>query len=290
LLAEFPDIAIYGGRLTLGIMRGRLREHPIDAQTLERARSGAGRRAQNRPVHRGVDTRRALIPDACGLAITTDLGTVIQTGDFKFDQTPVDGRTPQFSRFAQYGEKRSTRFAVRHHQCRSTRTCGWRVDGASRHRSAFCRRAGRIFVATFASNVHRVQQVLDIAQLYNRRVAFTGRSMLTITGIATELGYLKPPTPVLDIAQIDDYADDEICVVMTGAQGEPMAALSKMARNQNRFIGCAKTTPSSCRALRSGQLRAPFFKVINALCLNGHTVYRAPIMRCTFRVTATKKI
>jgi ribonuclease J len=223
-----------------------------------------------------MDTRRALHPDACGLAITTDLGTVIQTGDFKMDQTPVDGRMPQFSRFAQHGENGVLALLSDTTNAGRPGLAGGESTVRPGIERIFADAPGRIFVATFASNVHRVQQVLDIAQLYNRRVAFTGRSMLTITGIATELGYLKPPQPIIDIEQIDDYADDEICVVMTGAQGEPMAALSKMARNQNRFIGLRENDTVILSSTPIPGNESAVFKVINALCLNGTHVYRAP--------------
>jgi ribonuclease J len=276
LLAEFPDIAIYGGRLTLGIMRGRLREHPINPQTLNVHEVEPGEERKIGPFT--VEWIRVghSIPDACGLAITTDLGTVIQTGDFKMDQTPVDGRMPQFSRFAQHGENGVLALLSDTTNAGRPGLAGGESTVRPGIERIFADAPGRIFVATFASNVHRVQQVLDIAQLYNRRVAFTGRSMLTITGIATELGYLKPPQPIIDIEQIDDYADDEICVVMTGAQGEPMAALSKMARNQNRFIGLRENDTVILSSTPIPGNESAVFKVINALCLNGTHVYRAP--------------
>lgn len=135
---------------------------------------------------------------------------------------------------------------------------------------------GRIFVASFASNIHRVQQVLDIAALYGRKVACTGRSMLTITKIATELGYLNPPHPLIDIETIDDYADDEICVLMTGSQGEPMAALSKVARGQNRFVELRENDSVIFSSTPIPGNESAVYKVINDLCLNGAHVYRPP--------------
>jgi ribonuclease J len=276
LLAEFPDIAIYGGRLTLGIMRGRLREHPINPQTLNVHEVEPGEERKIGPFT--VEWIRVghSIPDACGLAITTDLGTLIQTGDFKFDQTPVDGRMPQFSRFAQHGENGVLALLSDTTNAGRPGLAGGESTVRPGIERIFADAPGRIFVATFASNVHRVQQVLDIAQLYNRRVAFTGRSMLTITGIATELDYLKPPQPIIDIERIDDFADDEICVIMTGAQGEPMAALSKMARHQNRFIELRENDSVILSSTPIPGNESAVFKVINALCLNGTHVYRAP--------------
>jgi ribonuclease J len=112
--------------------------------------------------------------------------------------------------------------------------------------------------------------------LYDRRVACTGRSMLTITGIAQELGYLKPPRPILDIEQIDDFADDELCILMTGTQGEPMAALSKMARHQNRFIELRENDTVILSSTPIPGNEGAIYKVINALSLNGAHVYRSP--------------
>lgn len=131
-------------------------------------------------------------------------------------------------------------------------------------------------MASFASNIHRVQQVLDIAALYGRKVACTGRSMLTITKIATELGYLNPPHPLIDIETIDDYADDEICVLMTGSQGEPMAALSKVARGQNRFVELRENDSVIFSSTPIPGNESAVYKVINDLCLNGAHVYRPP--------------
>ncbi|HEX8551989.1 MAG TPA: ribonuclease J [Abditibacteriaceae bacterium] len=275
-MREFPTVPVYGGALTLGIMQARLREHPVDAKSLTMNTVHPGESRQIGPFK--VEWIRVghSIPDACGLAITTDLGTIIQSGDFKFDQTPVDGKLPQFARFAQFGESgvlallSDTTNAGRAGQTGSESSVR---PGLER---IFADVEGRIFVATFASNVHRVQQVMDIADLYGRRVALTGRSMLTICGIAEQLGYLKPPKPLVPIEEIENYADNEICVLMTGAQGEPMAALSKMAKHQNRFCDLR---PNDSVILSSTPIpgnEGAVFKVINALCLSGAHVYRAP--------------
>jgi ribonuclease J len=124
--------------------------------------------------------------------------------------------------------------------------------------------------------VHRVQQILDIAHLYGRRVALTGRSMLTVCGIAQELGYLKPPQPIINIEEIDDHADTDLCILMTGTQGEPMAALSKMARAQNRFVELHEDDTVVFSSTPIPGNEGAVFKVINALCLRGVHVHRAP--------------
>lgn len=275
-LREFPEVPIYGAPLTLGIMGGRLREHPISPESLNVHEVQPGDTVNVGPFT--VEFMRVghSIPDACGLAITTDLGTVIQSGDFKFDQTPIDRKPPQFARFAQYGEAGVMALLSDTTNAGRPGLTGSESSVRPGLERIFADAPGRIFVATFASNVHRVQQVMDIAALYGRRVACTGRSMLTITGIAIELGYLHPAEPVLDIEAIDDYADDEICVLMTGSQGEPLAALSKIARHQNRFIQLRERDTVILSSTPIPGNEGSIFKIINALCLNGAHVWRAP--------------
>jgi ribonuclease J len=275
-MRDFPEVPVYGGKLTLGIMKARLREHPIDATSLNIHEAEPGETIQAGPFKVEFIRVGHSIPDACGLAITTELGTIIQSGDFKFDQTPVDGKPPQFARFAQYGEAGVLALLSDTTNAGRPGLTGSESSVRPGLERIFADAAGRIFVASFASNVHRVQQVLDIAELYGRRVALTGRSMLTICGIAQELGYLNPPRPLVNIEDIDDYADDEICVLMTGAQGEPMAALSKMSRNQNRFVNLRENDTVILSSTPIPGNEGAVFKVINALCLSGAHVYRAP--------------
>jgi len=275
-LREFPEVPVWGGALTLGIMRGRLREHTIDVNSINVREAAPGSTIQAGPFRVEFIRVGHSIPDACGLAITTELGTIIQSGDFKFDQTPVDGKQPHFSRFAQYGEAGVLALLSDTTNAGRAGLTGSESSVRPGLERIFADAPGRIFVATFASNVHRVQQVMEVAALYGRRVACTGRSMLTITRIAQELGYLKPPQPILDIEEIDDYADSDLCILMTGAQGEPMAALSKVARGQNRFIELRENDSVILSSTPIPGNEGAVFKVINALCLNGAHVYRAP--------------
>ncbi|MBV9868502.1 MAG: ribonuclease J [Abitibacteriaceae bacterium] len=275
-LREFPEVPVYGAPLTLGIMSGRLREHPIDPKSLNTNKVHPGDTINVGPFTVEFIRVGHSIPDACGLAITTDLGTIIQSGDFKFDQTPIDKKPPQFARFAQYGEAGVMALLSDTTNAGRPGLTGSESSVRPGLERIFADAPGRIFVATFASNVHRVQQVLDIAALYERRVACTGRSMLTITSIATELGYLHPPQPIIDIEEIDNYADDEICVLMTGSQGEPLAALSKVARHQNRFVELREKDTVILSSTPIPGNEGAIFKIINALCLNGAHVFRAP--------------
>ena len=275
-LSEFPEVKVYASPLTLGIMMGRLREAPVSPDDLKTQQVMPGETVKIGPFTVEFMRVSHSIPDACGLAISTELGTLVQSGDFKWDMNPVDGKLPMQGRFAHYGDEgvlallSDTTNAGRAGVCESESTVRPALE------RIFADAPGRIFVATFGSNVHRVQQLLDVAHLYGRTVAYTGRSMLTICGIATELGYLHPPTPVIDVEKIDDYADDKICVVMTGSQGEPMAALSKIARGNNRFITLKENDTVILSSTPIPGNEGSVYKVINNLCVAGAHVYRAP--------------
>jgi ribonuclease J len=275
-LREFPEVPIYSTPLTLGIMGARLRESPVDPKSLNTHEVSPGDIVQIGPFEVEFIRVGHSIPDACGLAITTPVGTIIQSGDFKFDQTPVDGKMPQFARFSHYGEKGVLALLSDTTNAGTHGMTGSEMSVRPALERIFADADGRIFVASFASNIHRVQQVLDVAHLYGRKVACTGRSMLTIVKIATDLGYLNPPQPILDIEQIDDYADDEICVLMTGSQGEPMAALSKVARGQNRFVELRENDSVIFSSTPIPGNESAVYKVINALCMNGAHVFRPP--------------
>ena len=239
-LREFPEVPVYGASLTLGIMAGRLRDHPVDPKTLNTHVVTPGDILKIGPFEVEFIRVGHSIPDACGLAIKTALGTIIQSGDFKFDQTPVDNRLPQFSRFAHYGDEGVLALLSDTTNAGRGGMAGSELSVRPGLERIFADVPGRILVATFASNVHRVQQIIDVAHLYGRRVACTGRSMLLITKIAEELGYLKLPQPFIPIEEIDDYGDHELCILMTGTQGEPMAALSKVARGAESFHRTAR--------------------------------------------------
>lgn len=275
-LAEFLTVTIYGTPLTLGIMGSKLREAPVDPKAILTHTVHPGETVQIGPF--AVEFIRVAhsIPEACGLAITTEIGTIIQSGDFKWDQTPVDGKLPDIAAFARHGEKGV--LALLSDTTNSTRAGTTESESSVRPalERIFADAPGRIFVASFGSNVHRVQQILDIAHLYDRTVAYTGRSMLNICGIATDLGYLKPPRPVIDVEKIDDYPDDKVCVIMTGSQGEPMAALSKISRGQNRFISLRENDSIILSSTPIPGNEGAVYKVINALCLHGAHVWRAP--------------
>ena len=177
------------------------------------------------------------IPDAVALAIHTPIGIIIHTGDFKFDQTPVDGQVTEFNKFAEFGDQgvlalmADSTNAERPGYTQSEKIVGQTFDDEFRYAK------NRIIVATFSSNVHRIQQVVDSAVRYKRKVAVIGRSMVNVVNISMELGYLKIPEGVLiDIDESNNYTPDKIVIITTGSQGEPMSALTRMAMSDHKKV------------------------------------------------------
>ncbi len=229
------DCPVYGTALTLGILEGRLKENGVSNENLhvikpgDKITAGAFKMDFIRVNHS--------IPDAIAIAINTPIGTIIHTGDFKIDHTPVDGQVTEFNKFAEYGDRgvllllADSTNAERPGFTPSERMVGKTFDDEFRYAK------NRIIVATFSSNVHRIQQVIDSAVKYNRKVAVIGRSMVNVVNIAKELGYLNAPDGVLiDIDEAHNYAANQIVIITTGSQGEPMSALTRMAMNDHRKV------------------------------------------------------
>ncbi len=229
------EVPVYGTALTLGILEGRLNENGVKSNNLWMIEPGE-------KVTCGCFTMEFIrvnhsIPDAVAIAVHTPIGTIVHTGDFKIDQTPVDGQVTQFSKLAELGDKgvlcllADSTNAERTGYTPSEKVVGQTFDDEFRYAK------GRIIVATFSSNVHRIQQVLDAAAKYKRKVAVIGRSMVNVVGIAQELGYLKAPAGTLiDIDEANDYRPEQIVICTTGSQGEPMSALTRMAMSDHRKV------------------------------------------------------
>ena len=229
------DVPVYGTALTLGILEGRLKENGVSSEGLNIIKPGD-------KVKAGVFNLEFIrvnhsIPDAVSIVINTPIGTVIHTGDFKFDHTPVDGQVTEFNKFAEYGDRgvlallADSTNAERPGVTPSEKMVGQTFDDEFRYAK------NRIIVATFSSNVHRIQQVIDSAVKYKRKVAVIGRSMVNVVNIALELGYLKAPEGVLiDIDETNNYTADKIVIITTGSQGEPMSALTRMAMNDHKKV------------------------------------------------------
>jgi len=226
---------IYGGRLTLGLVKAKLEEHrmqndvkliPISEDTVIPFKS----------MKASFFRTNHSIPDSFGIVIDTPEGAVVHTGDFKFDMTPVGSQT-EYGKIARVGSgdvlallSDSTN-SERYGFTMSERTVG---EGIA---DVVMKAKGRIILATFASNVHRLQQVVDAAQACNRKVAVIGRSMEKVFQIGQDLGYIQMPEGMLiDIKHIDNYADNQVLIICTGSQGEPMAALTRIASGSHRTV------------------------------------------------------
>ncbi len=236
LLKNF-NIDIYGTKLTLGIVEGKLKEHKL----LSGAKLNVVKPGDE--ITLGAFNVEFIhvnhsIPDAVGLAIKTPVGTIVQTGDFKIDTTPIDDRVIDLARFAEIGRKGV--LALLSDSTNAERpgyTMSERIVGESF--SNLFKKAGknRIIIATFSSNIHRIQQIIDEAVNCGRKVAVSGRSMLNVVSVAEELGYLNVPDNVLiDIELIKKYQPEQLVIITTGSQGEPLSALHRMAYSDHKNV------------------------------------------------------
>ena len=230
------NVPIYATRLTCGLIRNKLEEHKllkstklIEVQQGETIKAGKFSIEFIRSSHS--------IPDSVAFAIKTPVGVIVHTGDFKIDYTPIDGKIMDLGRLAELGNEGV--LALMSDSTNSERkgfTMSEKTVGAVFERFFDgCKK--RIVVATFASNVHRVQQIVDCAVRYNRKIAVCGRSMINMINTARELDYIKVPDNVfIDIDMIKNYTDDQLVIITTGSQGEPMSALTRMASGEHRKV------------------------------------------------------
>jgi len=269
LLRLRRDIPLVGSRLTLAFVTAKLVEHRITPITLEVREGQVERFGEFECEFVAVNHS---IPDALAVAVRTGAGTVLHTGDFKMDQLPLDGRLTDLRAFARLGEAGVDLFMVD-----STNA---EVPGFTMHErdigpvldAVFAAAERRIVIASFASHVHRVQQVLDAAHAHERRVAFVGRSMVRNMGIAADLGYLRIPDRILvDARVIDDLPPDEVVLMCTGSQGEPMAALSRIANLDHKVTVGPGDTVILASSLIPGNENA-VYRVINGLTRLGAKV------------------
>ncbi len=269
LLRLRGDIPLVGSQLTIAFLEAKLTEFHLDSLTLVVAE---GQTERFGPFECEFVAVNHSIPDALAVAIRTDAGTVLHTGDFKMDQLPLDGRLTDLRAFGRLGEAGVDLFLVDSTNAEvpgfvtPEREIGPVLDGV------FAATTRRIVVASFSSHVHRVQQVVDAAARHNRRVAFVGRSMVRNMTIAAELGYLTVPAGVL-IGQknADSLPDDEIVLMCTGSQGEPMAALSRIANRDHRIVVGTGDTVILASSLIPGNENA-VYRVINGLTRCGASV------------------
>ncbi|CAG1066160.1 Ribonuclease J1 [uncultured bacterium] len=234
------DAPIYGTALTIGLIEEKLEEFGLANSTvLETVRPRD--RVSIGPFDIEFIRVSHSIVDGCGLAIKTPVGTVVHTGDFKMDQTPVDGEVMDYARFSEYGEAGVLLFmsdstnVEKEGYTLSEREIGFNLE------DIFRRCEGRIIVAAFSSNIHRIQQVMDAAEKFGRKVVLNGKSMVANSRIARALGYLKASDGLMvDLRDLDSLPHQRVVLLTTGSQGEPMSALTRMAMDNHKQIKVTK--------------------------------------------------
>jgi ribonuclease J len=229
------NVPVYGTRLTLGLVDIKLKEHGINKAIFQTVKA-------NDTLKLGAFTVEFIktshsIADSVALAIHTPVGVVVHTGDFKIDYTPIDGQVIDLAKFALLGKKgvlallADSTNVERPGYTMSEKTVGQTFE------SIFADAPGRIIVATFASNIHRIQQIVNAAIKYGRKVCISGRSMANVVAVAMELGYLNiPKKTLIEVDKVDSYPNDKVVIITTGTQGEPMSALTRMAAAEHKKL------------------------------------------------------
>ncbi len=274
LLKELK-VPIYGTRLPIALIEGKLEEHKIKGKTKV---INAGDVFQLGPFKVTAIRTTHSIADSLAFAIETPVGTILHTGDFKIDYTPVDGEPIDLRTFARIGEKgvllmlADSTNAARPGYTSSEKVVGKALGDIFRDTNS------RILVATFSSNVHRIQKIIDNAVKCGRKVAFSGRSMVKVATVATELGYLEfPPGTLVDMNRVNNYPDNELVIVTTGSQGEPMAALSRMASRTHRDVQIKKGDIVVLSSTPVPGNEKTVYNVVNNLIENGAKVIYSDI-------------
>ncbi|MGL5575731.1 MAG: ribonuclease J, partial [Sarcina sp.] len=230
------NIPIYGTKLTLGILETKLREHGLLNSTELNIVKPKDIIKLNSSSVEFIKTNHS-IADSVAIAVHTPMGVILHTGDFKVEYTPIDGERMDFGRFAELGKKGVLALLAdstnvgKPGYTPSERTVGANLD------RIFGKAKGRVITATFASNIHRIQQIIQSAERYGRKVAVSGRSMENIMQVAVELGYLKvEKVTLVNIDSINKMPAEQIAVITTGSQGEPMSALARMAASEHKKL------------------------------------------------------
>lgn len=268
---RLENVKIYGSDLTLALLKNKFKEHNITSPKLVTVKGGDTKNIGCFDVEFVKVTHS--ISGAFALAINTPVGVVFHTGDFKVDHTPLDGESIDLLRLASIGEKgvklmlgESTNVE------RDGYTMSEQKVGETLDKIVSANTDSRIIIATFASNVNRIQQIINICQKYNRKVAFNGRSMKNISEIATKLGIMSADNgTIVDIEKIGRYAPGELCIITTGSQGEPMSALTRMASGDDKVsVGRQDVVVISSSPIPGNEKM--IYNVINNLCKRGARV------------------
>lgn len=272
LLRERADIRVVGSELTLAFVGAKMREHRITPVVIPAA---DGARIPLGPFDVEFLAVNHSIPDAMALAIRTPAGVVLHTGDFKMDQVPLDGRITDLNGFARIGDSGVDVLMIDSTNAEVPGFVPSERDIVPVLDAVFLRAEGRIIVASFASHVHRIQQIIDMAALHGRKIAFVGRSMVRNMGIARDLGYLTIPGGMLVASdELPSLPDDEAVLICTGSQGEPMAVLSRIANRDHAISVGPSDTVVLASSLIPGNENS-VFRVINGLArLGAHVVHK----------------
>ncbi|WP_280267811.1 ribonuclease J [Nocardia wallacei] len=270
LLRQRPDIPVVGSKFTLALVAAKCREHRLQPKLIE---VSEGEKTTHGPFECEYFAVNHSIPDAIAVAVRTPAGLILHTGDIKLDQLPLDGRLTDLAGFSRLGDEGVDLFLVDSTNAEvpgfvtPEREIGPVLD------NVIGKAKGRVIVASFASHVHRIQQVVDVAQRYDRRVCFVGRSMVRNMQIAQDLGYLELPDGiVVDLDQAANLPVHKLVLISTGSQGEPLSALSRMARGDHRQINIrADDLVVLASSLIPGNENA-VFAVVNGLARLGATV------------------
>ena len=268
LLRRRPNIPVLGSRLTLALVREKLKEHRIRNTDLREVAEG-DRRTIGQFGLEFLAVNHS-IPDALAVHLRTPAGTVLHTGDFKLDQLPLDGRLTDLRGFARLGEEGLDLFMVDSTNAETPGFTTLEKDIQPAMERVFAHAGGKLIVACFASHVHRVQQVMDEAVRRGRKVVYVGRSMVRNMTIAAQLGYLNVPgNTLIALDDIDKYRDDEVVIISTGSQGEPLSALSRIASHEHPIITAGEgDTVLLASSLIPGNENS-VYRVINGLTKNG---------------------
>lgn len=272
LLRSKQDIPIVGSQLTLAFVESKLKEHRITAYT-HAVKEGMTEKFGDFSVE--FIAVNHSIPDALAVAVTTDAGTILITGDFKMDQLPLDGRVTDLNAFARLGDKGVDLFLVDSTNAEVPGFVTSEKDIIPTLQQVIGGASGRVIVASFASHVHRVQQIIDVAVRNNRKIAFVGRSMVRNMALASDLGYLTiPGGALISSDEMADLPDDQAVLICTGSQGEPMAALARIANQDHAISVGTGDTVILASSLIPGNENA-VYRIINDLTrLGAHVVHK----------------
>ncbi len=271
LLPEI-NVPVYGSRLTLGLVENKLKEYPkikaklVSVKPRNVLKIGA---FSIEFIHVNHS-----IAGALALCINTPCGNILHTGDFKVDYEAIDGQTTDLTRFGELGKKGvNLLMAESTNVCRKGYSMSEKRVGETLDQLFEKHKEKRLFVATFASNIHRLQQIMNLAEKYKRKIAFTGRSMINVSEVAMKLGELKyNKENVIDIDKVDKFSDKELLIITTGSQAEPMSALTRMAANEFKKITLGE---NDCIIISASPIpgnEKPVYNVINKLFKKGADV------------------